>query len=577
MNDGNQQIPEKKAVGEITTAERRHIFSLSPEDALDAIIDSPHAAELVRSFPEEDFHLLIHEIGIEDSLQLLAMASDEQWTYLLDVETWEQDHPDTTALTRWLNHLLGADPDRLVGRYFTEHLESIELYLFRNIAVLVREEDQDPSEIDDAFFTMDDQFYIRVVDDPDVLESDEDFDKNRKIFLRQFLTRLAGYDYPRYQKILLEVASVIPAETEEEAYRMRNVRLAEKGFLPFDEALGIYQPLKPGDLNREAVKEGIGASEKDIPSTMLLSPVKIAEEGNVFTEALGLIATDRRLEQIQAELAGLSNQIISADRLKIREREQLDDVVKKATGYIGIGLEECVSGTGRIDLLRAVELIERFPLSHIFRIGYGRALRLKWRAEKWHAQSWTATQGLPLGFWGERCLGVLGGLLIKKPLFYDNYRTGVLYREFAARDDIGETESTLDEVIAFDDLLSRMVLPTPLKDPERNLSYKNLVLTLWARHYLGLPSAPVTLTFDAFKSLFRDLWSAGDPSPSARAEMKTSFLQWFSEATGRTHLEITSAIGGVLDRLFEELAHEYGKVSMDHLDPRYIRHFLLDG
>ena len=39
---------------------------------------------------------------------------------------------------------------------------------------------------------------------------------------------------------------VIPAEAEEEAFRQRNVRLAEKGLLPFEEAVGIYQPLPAG-------------------------------------------------------------------------------------------------------------------------------------------------------------------------------------------------------------------------------------------------------------------------------------------------------------------------------------------
>jgi len=41
--------------------------------------------------------------------------------------------------------------------------------------------------------------------------------------------------------VLLEATHVIPAETEEEELRWRNVRLAEKGFLAFDEAIGIYQ------------------------------------------------------------------------------------------------------------------------------------------------------------------------------------------------------------------------------------------------------------------------------------------------------------------------------------------------
>ena len=51
-------------------------------------------------------------------------------------------------------------------------------------------------------------------------------------------------------------------------------------------------------------------------------------------------------------------------------------------------------------------------------------------------------------------MGVIGGLLLKHPLFYDNYETGVLYREFASYADIRKTETILNEIIAFDDLLA---------------------------------------------------------------------------------------------------------------------------
>ena len=74
------------------------------------------------------------------------------------------------------------------------------------------------------------------------------------------------------------------------------------------------------------------------------------------------------------------------------------------------------------------------------------ALDLKWRAEKWREKSWFENQGLLLGFWSEEWLGVLGGLLIKKPLFFDNYKTGVLYREFVSMEDITWVMQTMDTV-----------------------------------------------------------------------------------------------------------------------------------
>ena len=46
----------------------------------------------------------------------------------------------------------------------------------------------------------------------------------------------------------MESVSLIPSEIEEELFRLRNVRLAEKGFLPFHEAVGVYQPLQPREL-----------------------------------------------------------------------------------------------------------------------------------------------------------------------------------------------------------------------------------------------------------------------------------------------------------------------------------------
>jgi len=573
-DDPSIRVPEPTSAMMLT--ERERLFTLSPKDALDAIVDSPHAAALVQSLPGEDLHLLIHEIGLEDSLPLLAMAEDHQWTYLLDIETWEQDRMDRISFGHWLNHLMKADPDRLVGRFLETHLEDIELYLTENIRVKIRENDQDPTEFGDEYVTLDDRFYIRFLDDPTDSDAEPSGTNERKDALTRFLQQLAAHDHFRYQQVLLEAASVIASETEEEMYRLRNVRLAEKGFLPFHEAVGIYQPLGREDLQSQGVKVGMGASSQDIPTSVPFPPAKATEAGRIFTDAVGLIEAEDTLMQLQAEIAGLSNQIVTADKLKIRERVQLDHVVRKAMGYIGLGLEEMLSDAGGIDLRLAVELIERFPLSHIFRIGYGSALKLKWRAERWQPHSYATAHGLPLSFWGEQWLGVLGGLLIDRPLFYDPYGTGELYREFATRDDIRNTEGVLDEIVAFDDLLSRMTVPSPYGNARRQISHDSLVLTLWARHYLGLPAVPEPITLDVLRDLFKKLWSVGDPQPRISPAVKASFLEWFSSATGQTQQEITSVIGGVLDRLFEELEHEYGKVSTDRPDPRYIRHFLLE-
>ena len=206
-------------------------------------------------------------------------------------------------------------------------------------------------------------------------------------------------------------------------------------------------------------------------------------------------------------------------------------------------------------------------------MGFGLALELKWHAENWQKKSWFKRNGLRLGFWDQDWMGVLGGLLIKKPLFYDNYKTGVLYREFVAIQDIEGTEIILNEIVAFDEILSLMnIEPEPVS--EGYLTYKNFVLTLWARNYLGLSEELQPLPFDAFKIFFNDLWAGKDKPRKTSLTMKESFLNWLSDKTGLTHYEITQKLGQTLENLFNEIESEYGAVSNDDLDPRYTHLFL---
>jgi hypothetical protein len=112
---------------------RQHILSIPAEQAMALILAHPQPAALVHSFPEEDLHFLIHDIGTDNALPLVALASNRQWDYLLDMEVWTKDQVNYPLATSWLQLLLRADPDRLVKWCFDERLEFLELYLFRNI------------------------------------------------------------------------------------------------------------------------------------------------------------------------------------------------------------------------------------------------------------------------------------------------------------------------------------------------------------------------------------------------------------------------------------------------------------
>ena len=577
-----KDTPDNKIPARIAdlNRQRKKLLALPPEKTMQRILESAQPTALVHSFPEQDLYFLIHDIGAEDALPLLALASDRQWEYVLDIETWHRDRLEPMALTRWFDLLYRADARRTVKWLIEQKTELLTLYLFKNIEVRVCEHDQDPSEFGEDFFTLDSVFYVRITGP--LFASDSELGdiekKNYRDFLTKLIQSLAAFDHVVYQALLFEAAHIIPTESEEEAYRLRNVRLAEKGFLPFEEAVGVYQPLTARQL--------AGRNHKILPRTAAeisvpvpLYPSGVLESGSIFSGALAKIETEAVLEQLQTEFAGLCNRIIAADFAPAHSKNDLQAVVKKANGFLSIGLEtlgvETEANGHSVSHLSAA-MIQRHPLSDIFRVGYGRVLELKWRAQRWLDRSWFAGQGLSLTFWGENWLGVLGGLLVKKPMFFDNYVSGRMYRDFSTLDELRQTAATLDAVIACDHLFSLLAIPPELLSARRFLIYKNLILTLWALDRVGCTEKNRCLTRAEFRLFFEKLWQSNERPRRVALVMKQSFLTWLCGLTGMRSHEITDKLGPVLESLFLEIEEEYGQVDTADLDPRFIHLFLIE-
>ncbi len=562
-------------------AERRlHILSLPVDQAMPAILEHPQPAALVHSFPEEDLHFLIHDIGPDDALPLISLASNRQWGYMLDMEVWNRDQIDYLQTATWLQLLLQADPERLIKWCFDEKLEFLEIYLFRTIELRIRESDQVPSDLGDGFFTDDDTFYVRFVDDSVATEQEEMIKTRRNEMLRTLLRRLSIFDHPRYQGLLMEAMSLIPSETEEELFRLRNVRLGEKGFLPVHEAVGVYQPLRPGDLAARG-KKAIHPPTPD--ETHLPVPqfaASFLEADNLFVRALKGIRQTHVIQQLQGELASLCNQVISADQEIIRNRNQLKSMVAKVSGYLSIGLELMIEDTTGPVEPKASALMQRHLLADIFRTGFASALRLKWQAIGWHKESWCRDQQVLLTFWDEAWLGLLGGLLIEKPKYYDPSNASSNYRDFQTLEEIQKTGRSLGRVIELDHLFECMHLSMASAAGIRFLTYKNLLLTLWARSWLNKATVDsntpnVAISLSAFRHFYTALWKKHDDRNIIGDDKKTEFLQWTADASGLASKDLSADLGTVFEALFNEIERELASVEAVNLDPRSIHLFLL--
>ncbi len=571
---------------------RQEILAADDQTSLELILDAERPASLVQSFPDQDLHYLLHKIGPDDFLPVLAMAKSDQWEYILDVEVWDDDRLNTSMMAKTFHLLFEAAPERFLRWIIMEKPACFEFFLSSNMSIYIREHDEIPPEDFDDYITLDDTFYFRFPHAADTSvfneNQDEDFYQNRQDdsvtaseeqlqtsdMITAMMTKLAEMDLSVYHGLLMETNALLPAETEEEEFRLKTVRLAEKGFLPSHEAIGIYQSVNIRGLRRRPSLKG-KKSPQMYPVTTPDFYSQCFKGDTLFAQAIALLSPEE-LAPLESEIAALINKVISADRIRIRTREDLEKAVQKTSSCLGLGLEILAKKVNPSQTLP--EFIQTYFLEDIFRIGARQSLRLKAQAEIIYQNSFIAGKNLPLGFWGERFLGIFGGLLLERPLFFDNYQTGTLYRDFRTMGEIRQTRETLEQIQAMDEFLS-WIQPDFSTFTKGVLTYESLILTLWAKARLNMPCDLGCIPAAEFRGFFQAMFAAshGQPLDTSPKDIRLEDMcLWAAEAAGRKSPDLLpNPLVQVFAHLLKEISQEYENVSPDHIDPRFIPHFLL--
>jgi len=540
--------------------QREEILKLEPEVAIDSILSSPQPATLIQSFPEQDLYFLMHSVGKEDFIPVLSLASSEQWEHILDMDVWEDDKPDIMNMTKTLSILFQADSKRLMRWIVKEKVDMLEYYFLKNMEIRVREHDEVPPDEDD-FITFDDKFYFRF---PGVSEKEEA--KPARELITNMLESVAGMDISVFHALLLETASVLAPEVEEEQFRLKNVRLAEKGFLPAYEAVGIYQPLSSLKLRKRQLKPS-GKKDSfnpDIPMAPHYASQFIKED-NLFAASLKMLSHDVFFD-LQVEFAALVNKVIAADRIKIREKEDIEKVIEKTCAYLSVGIE-------RVDKKNPKSVIEQYFIEDIFRAGSSEILRLGRKISLWHKTSFINNNNLPLSFLDEKWLGIVGGLMLDRPLFYDSFSRGESYRNFKSFQEISDVAIEVGKIIETDKILENFDID--IKSFSKGiLTYKSLFFTLWAKDHLDMDNSLNPISVNDFKDFFAALFSNKEESKIENIK-REDFILWIAKTCKTDREEISDTFIYVANEMFDEIEEEYGAVNVNDLDLRLIRHFLL--
>jgi len=540
----------------------KEILSLSGSVALSRILALENPEEFVRNMAHVDLYWVIETIGEEDALPILQMASSEQWGFLLDLELWKKDRLDLRQAGDWMGRLLQADPDRLVqwllsdGEYFTYY------FLSKTLQVEFKTKDE-MHDVEDGFITLDGIHYLRVLDP----EQEE--------VLRNLLQLLASKDYQRYQAILMGLSGVAPAEVEEEMYRRRNVRLSEDGFLPYEEAVSIYTVLKK-DLLKEKPSAPLvhpKSSEGERAEAPLM-PILHVSENHLMVESMRRSGDPLLLDRVTLEFAGLCSQVFSAEGVLDSTPEALVRTVRKAAGYVNVGLERWC---GR-DLDLCEQVLRENTLLDLFRSGFSLALEMRWETEQWLKKAWFSRRGFRPAFWEEEWGATLVGVVQKRPLLFDRAQKDELYRAFESIDEVETCRKTMRRLVILDRLLETLVDRHPLeekwsKDPL--FTFHSLLFNYWARKQLGFPPGFAPLSLDQVRDFFRLLRSDAQKPPFGMTGFKEVFVKDFMAfAPDFESADQKAVLEETLGILWDKFTEEYALVGIADLDGRFLRFIL---
>ncbi len=556
-----QSIPERKK--EIFFEK---LFTLPETKVLDFILSQKEAVQLVQKMPFLDLYWLIKRIGEDDSIPILRLATEEQWQYILDLEIWRRDRIDIKKAGIWLKRFMEADAEKLANWLISEEMELFTYYyLYRTLDIVIATNDN-IYDLPEDYFTLDGTFYLKLKDE------------SQRELIETVLKLVAAQDFLKYQALLMTSRAILPASTEEELYRLRSVRIAEYGFLPFEEAIAVYAPYP---LDKLVKKEGISKEkepelvrvDEEIKEMVPYFPINQIQKAGIFALAVKQIKDNLFMERIRLEFAGLCNQIISADGLSMLEFEDLIKICRKAAGYLNIAIEK-ICGK---DVSKAIELIKNNPLVFIFRAGFGIALKLRWEVEKWVKKSWFKEYGLDFGFWGSEWGEIIRGLLMKRPMYYVGVEDGEEFRPFETISEIERCEQIYKKVKLLDSLFSEITSSYPLDkglliDP--TITFHPLLFTFWARSILGLRPGFEGLSLDQVKELFSILRKKEQHPPYRMEEYKERFVNdlslYLPPQEQKTEQELK-----VLSSLWDEFVEEYERVEIKDIDERFLRFFII--
>jgi hypothetical protein len=524
----------------------------NPVEKIDAIMERVDAEAYIKALPGNVLYQLIKEAGWDQGVDLVPFASPEQVQLFIDFDAWRRDALVPVRMTPWLAALVEDARDKDFQRAMREIDGEVLAMLFSSqLEVMEMDEGRIPDHAPDRAVTSPDGVYAIVYPE----------DESLAALMRKLIDRLYELDRVLAWTLLEAVRWELPTEMEEYALRWRTSRLEEFGFVARDEAASVYTPLPPDRLRERLEKEDAAKVRMRAPGESLDLPSVVAgelEEDALIVRVLMRIPDEERRLARFFELSALVNKVMLADGIEPGELNSGRQVMRRALGYMGLGLEFITRGQAN----RQDEILERASLKDIFRAGYTLTAQLQRQVQQLERRpTLTLIEGLPYSLLGEDDAALLEGLSRQRPTYAADAYTHAIFEHQHQLDDAAMRLG----MIAFKqlwvfglsrlqvaDLIARATDDSLLNDPI-DVTFDTLFRTWVARQIIDKQDGVQALSREEVGALLVALRDRGWEKTSWREHFASAFEALGPFLPGGTDLLFERWFARALEVLVDEL------------------------
>jgi len=355
-NKNIKAVPSKEDV----TALKSLLYKSGSRGYASAVLDFPNVENTLPLLPATDIYFAIQEIGLKDAIDIVAIASPEQFQAFFDLDIWIGDRIDLERGLTWLAVLCNLstgpfhrivkelDPE-LVGAFIAQSSRIVDISL-----------EDEPDEFIEGPWRSPDSFYA-------VFPLDEEKIEEYRVTC-SFLDKLYSVNLTLGKRALMIARWEPLAELEETSYRWASGRLQDLGFADYYEALQLYAPL---NLSKLSIEEGQPdpppVGHEDAPSLAvqkIMNPETPAAD--FFGACMDPIKDPKEKVRLGHGLARVANRLLAADLVESPDLAKAQEYAQMTRRYISLGLEYVCKGDPKL----GPNAFGNLTMMRLFRVGY---------------------------------------------------------------------------------------------------------------------------------------------------------------------------------------------------------------